>query len=154
MANKWRNNGTVRDFIFLGFKITDDGDYNHETKRHFLLGRKAMTNPASILKSWEQQADSQDFHLSDPGSDNHQVLGAGPGGGHSCIHFGWVRFEVLFRPARGNGQCSFACAGLVHRKRALPGRCIFESLLKKSLHHNDQKEESREPQRDPGDTAI
>ena len=53
MANKWRNNGTVRDFIFLGFKITDDGDYNHETKRHFLLGRKAMTNPASILKSWD-----------------------------------------------------------------------------------------------------
>ena len=51
MANRWRNNGIVRDFIFLGFKTTDDGDYNHETKRHLLLGRKAITNLDSILKS-------------------------------------------------------------------------------------------------------
>ena len=42
---------TARDFIFLGSKITEDGDCNHETQRHFLLGRKAMTNPASILRS-------------------------------------------------------------------------------------------------------
>ena len=35
---------TVRDFIFLGSKITVDGDYSHEIKRHLLLGRKAMTN--------------------------------------------------------------------------------------------------------------
>ena len=42
---------TVRDFIFLGFKITADGDCNHEIKRHLLLGRKAMTNLDSILKS-------------------------------------------------------------------------------------------------------
>ena len=42
---------TVRDLIFLGFKITADGDWNHEIKRHFLLGRKAMTNLESILKS-------------------------------------------------------------------------------------------------------
>ena len=41
----------VKDFIFLGFKITADGDCSHEIKRHFLLGRKAMTNPDSILKS-------------------------------------------------------------------------------------------------------
>ena len=34
----------VRDFIFLGFKVTADGDYSHETKRCLLLGRKAMTN--------------------------------------------------------------------------------------------------------------
>ena len=40
----------VRDFIFLGSKITADGDYSHEIKRHLLLGRKAMTNLASILK--------------------------------------------------------------------------------------------------------
>ena len=39
------------DLIFLGFKITADGDCNHEIKRHFLLGRKAMTNLESILKS-------------------------------------------------------------------------------------------------------
>ena len=42
---------TVRDFIFLGSKITADGDYSHEIQRHLLLGRKAMTNLDSILKS-------------------------------------------------------------------------------------------------------
>ena len=42
---------TVTDFIFLGSKITVDGDYSHEVKRHLLLGRKAMTNLGSILKS-------------------------------------------------------------------------------------------------------
>ena len=41
----------VRDFIFLGSKVTPDGDYSHEIKRHLLLGRKAMTNLDSILKS-------------------------------------------------------------------------------------------------------
>ena len=42
---------TVRDFIFLGSKITSDGDCSHENKRHLLLGRKAMTNLDSMLKS-------------------------------------------------------------------------------------------------------
>ena len=42
---------TVSDFIFLGSKITADGDYSHEIKRFLLLGRKAMTNLDSILKS-------------------------------------------------------------------------------------------------------
>ena len=42
---------TVTDFLFWGSKITVDGDYSHEVKRHFLLGRKAMTNLDSILKS-------------------------------------------------------------------------------------------------------
>ena len=42
---------TVRDFIFLGSKITADGDCCHEIKRHLLLGRKAMTNLDSTLKS-------------------------------------------------------------------------------------------------------
>ena len=42
---------TVTDFIFLGSKITADGDCSHEIKRHLLLGRKAMTNLDSILKS-------------------------------------------------------------------------------------------------------
>ena len=41
---------TVRDFIFLGSKITADGDCSHEIKRHLLLGRKAMTNLDSVLK--------------------------------------------------------------------------------------------------------
>ena len=40
----------VTDFIFLGSKITVDGDYNHEIKRCLLLGRKAMTNLDSVLK--------------------------------------------------------------------------------------------------------
>ena len=59
MANSpitsWQIDGetmeTVRDFIFLGSKITADGDYSHEIKRHLLLGRKAMTKLDSILKS-------------------------------------------------------------------------------------------------------
>ena len=42
---------TVTDFIFLGSKIIADGDCSHEIKRHLLLGRKAMTNLDSILKS-------------------------------------------------------------------------------------------------------
>ena len=42
---------TVRDFIFLGSKITADGDYSHEIKRRLLLGRNTMTNLDSILKS-------------------------------------------------------------------------------------------------------
>ena len=43
--------GAVTDFIFLGSKITADCDRSHEIKRHLLLGRKAMTNLDSILKS-------------------------------------------------------------------------------------------------------
>ena len=51
MANRWGNNGTVTDFIFLGSKITADGDRSHEIQRCLLLGRKAMTNLDSTLKS-------------------------------------------------------------------------------------------------------
>ena len=51
MAISWGNNGTVRDFLFLGSKINADGDYSHGIKRHLLLGRKAMTNLDSIFKS-------------------------------------------------------------------------------------------------------
>ena len=51
----WQINGetveTVTNFIFLGSKITADGDCSHEIKRCLLLGRKVMTNPDSILKS-------------------------------------------------------------------------------------------------------
>ena len=51
----WQTDGesmeTVTDFIFLGSKITADGDCRHEIKRHLLLGRKVMTNLDSILKS-------------------------------------------------------------------------------------------------------
>ena len=51
----WQTDGetveTVSDFIFLGSKITADGDCSHEIKRHLLLGRKVMTNLDSIFKS-------------------------------------------------------------------------------------------------------
>ena len=50
MANRENMEG-VTDFIFLGSKITVDSDSSHEIKRHLLLGRKAMTNLDSILKS-------------------------------------------------------------------------------------------------------
>ena len=53
---------TVTDFIFLGSKITADGDCSHEAKRCLLLGRKAMTNLDSILKNKNQR-----HHFADKG---------------------------------------------------------------------------------------
>ena len=49
MANRWVNSGNK--LYFSGLQITADGDCNHESKRHLLLGRKVMTNLDSILKS-------------------------------------------------------------------------------------------------------
>ena len=51
MANRWGNNGNSERLYFGGSKITVDGDCNHEIKRLLLLGRKAMTNLGSMLKS-------------------------------------------------------------------------------------------------------
>ena len=51
MANRWRKKETATDFIFLGSKITADGDFSHEIKRRLIHGRKAMTNLDSLLKS-------------------------------------------------------------------------------------------------------
>ena len=51
MANRKGKVETVTEFIFLGFKITADGNCSHEMKRRLLLGGKSMTNPDSILKS-------------------------------------------------------------------------------------------------------
>ena len=51
MAYRWGTMETVTDFILLGSKITVDSDCSHEIKRHLLLGRKAMTNLDSVLKS-------------------------------------------------------------------------------------------------------
>ena len=53
MANRWGNNGDSDRLNFLGSKITADGDCSHEIKGCLLLGRKAMTNLDSILKSRE-----------------------------------------------------------------------------------------------------
>ena len=51
MANRWGNNGNSGRLFLGGFKITANGDCSHEIKRHFLLGRKVMTNLGSIFKS-------------------------------------------------------------------------------------------------------
>ena len=51
MANKWGNMETVADFIFLGSKITADGDCSHEIKGRLVPGRQAMTNLDNTLKS-------------------------------------------------------------------------------------------------------
>ena len=61
----WQIDGeTVTDFIFLGSKITADGDCSHEMKRHLFLGRKVMTNLDSILKS-------RDIINKDPSSQSY-----------------------------------------------------------------------------------
>jgi len=62
MVNRWRNNGNSDRFIFLGSKITADGDVNHEIKRHLLLAGKVMTNLNSILKSRDITLPTK-FHL-------------------------------------------------------------------------------------------
>ena len=70
MASKtsWQIDGetmeTVRNFIFSGSKITPDGDCSHENKRSLLLGRKAMTNLDSILKSRGLSSESYGFSSS------------------------------------------------------------------------------------------
>ena len=51
MANRWGSNGNSERLYFLGSKITADGDCSHEIKRRLLLGRKAITNLDSIVKS-------------------------------------------------------------------------------------------------------
>ena len=51
MANRWETMEIVKDFIFLGSKITADSDCSHEIKVHLLLGRKALANLDSILGS-------------------------------------------------------------------------------------------------------
>ena len=51
MANRWGDSETVAGFIFLASNVTADGGCSHEIKRHLLLGRKAVTNLDSILKT-------------------------------------------------------------------------------------------------------
>ena len=51
MANRRRKGEVATDFLFLGSKITADGDCSHEIRRQLLLAMKAMTNPESVLKS-------------------------------------------------------------------------------------------------------
>ena len=51
MTNRWGSNGNIDRLYFFGLQITIDGDFSHKIKRQLLLGRKAMTNLDSILKS-------------------------------------------------------------------------------------------------------
>ena len=71
----WQINGktmeTVKDFLFLGSKITADGDCSHETKRRLLLGRTAMTNLDSILKSRDITLPTSSFNQSYGFSSSH-----------------------------------------------------------------------------------
>ena len=62
MANRWGNSGNSDRLYFGGSQITADGDYSHEIKRHLLLGRKAMANLDSILKSRDIALPTK-FHL-------------------------------------------------------------------------------------------
>ena len=68
---------TLTDFIFLGSKITVNGDCSHKIKRHLLLGRNAMTNPDSVLKTetslCQQSTYSQNYGFSSE-NDSHSVV--------------------------------------------------------------------------------
>ena len=67
MASRWGNNGNSDRLYFGGSKITADGDYSHEIKRHLLLGRKAMTKLDSVWKSrgvTDKDASSQSYGFS------------------------------------------------------------------------------------------
>ena len=72
----WQINGetmeTVRDFIFLGSKITADGDCSHQIKRHLLLGRKVMTNFSSVAQSCPTLCDPMNRNT--PGLPVHHQL--------------------------------------------------------------------------------
>ena len=69
---------TVTDFIFLGSKITSDGDFSHEIKRCLLLGRKAMTNLDSILKMRHYFANKGLYSQSYGFSSSHVCKIVGP----------------------------------------------------------------------------
>ena len=64
----------VTDFIFLGSKITADGDYNHKIERRLLLGRKAMTNLNSVLKNRYHFADKGLYSQSYNFSSSHVLM--------------------------------------------------------------------------------
>ena len=78
MINRWGNKNsrkmeTVRDFIFLGSRITVDGGCSYEIKRHLLLGRKTMTNLDSILKKYRHHFADKGLYGQYPGFSNSHV---------------------------------------------------------------------------------
>ena len=74
LITSWQIGGeTVANFIFLGSKITADGDCSHEIKRRFLLGRKVMTNLDSILKSRDVTLPTKVWHSQGYGLSSSHV---------------------------------------------------------------------------------
>ena len=73
MVNRSGKVEAVTDFIFLGSKITTDGDCSHEIKRHLLLGRKPMTNLDSILKSKRHQFANKSLYSQSYGFSSSHV---------------------------------------------------------------------------------
>ena len=93
----WEIDGeTVSDFIFLGSKITADGDCNHEIKRHLLLGRKVMTNPDSILKSRDSTLPTKVHLVKAPESplDCKEIQPVHPKGDQSWVFIGRTDAEA------------------------------------------------------------
>ena len=75
MTNRWRNNGnSERVYFGGGSKITADGDFNHEIKRRLLLGRKAMINLDSILKSRDITLPTKVHLVKAMGFSPHQAI--------------------------------------------------------------------------------
>ena len=74
MTNRWETMETVRDFILGGSKITADGGYSHEIKSYLLLGRKAMTNPDSILKSRDITLPTKVYLVKTSFSSSHEGI--------------------------------------------------------------------------------
>ena len=106
---------TVTDFIFLGSKITADDDCSHEIKRHSLLGRKAMTNLDSILKS-------RDHHFADKGPYSQSY-------GFSSGHI-WM-WELDYKESWAPQNCFF-WAVVLEKTLESPLDCkeINQSILK------------------------
>ena len=93
----WEIDGeTVSDFIFLGSKITADGDCNHEIKRRLLLGRKVMTNPDSILKSRDITLPTKVHLVKAPESplDCKEIQPVHPKGDQSWVFIGRTDVEA------------------------------------------------------------
>ena len=74
MANRWGNNGNSERLYLHGSRITADGDCGHEIEKCLLLGRKAMTNLDSVLKSRDKGLNSQSYGF----SSSHTDVRVGP----------------------------------------------------------------------------
>ena len=95
---------TVKDFIFLGSKITADGDCNHEIKRRLLLGRKAMTNLNGVLKS--RDVKKQRCYFADKGPSSQSY-------GFSNSHVWMWELDYKERRRVQDGEHMYTCGGFI-----------------------------------------